>query len=593
MFDVLKRLFKFFFKGVGCLFMIIGFFAFLLVVALISLIVNITNSDFAKDTFSMPDSYSLVLNVDEIYDVKANEDFFTAFSTAGMGVSRQDVLKALKIAADDDRVKGLYAKMNDNWLGLSDTRDLCKVVSSFKQKGKSAEIYSEVIGLSGTGAASYYLASSFDKIWLQPTGDVNFVGVSLFSPFFKGLLNKLGIKNEIYALYEYKSGAESYTEEKMSEPVKKNMNSILDSVYAELIKDVSEARGISVQQMTGFVNRSPMPAEEAKAANLVDNLGYFDDFILDRGDTVSIKSYITNLKATGKWDKTIDENTVKVAVININGMIVSGSQFSSLFPEDIAAADDIAKALREAADDESVRAIVLNINSGGGSYTASDVIRHTVEDIKQKKKKPVVALLGSTAASGAYFVASAADRIIASPFTITGSVGVFGGKPVIGGLMQKLGVNVEIISKGDNAAIMGITEPFTPKQKQMFERSLQTVYADFTNKVAKSRGFTKEQTDKIARGRIFTGLQAVENGLVDSIGSWDEVLDYIADVTKTDKNDLVGVMFPKPKSNMDLLMDFLGSADLSTPSVMLNAFIRQVSVMSNANLMYDEWYVVK
>jgi len=601
MFGFLGKMIKFVFKGIGCLFMIIGFVVFMMIAGMMYLILEYMSDDFMPVTEPLPDSYALTLNVDEIYDVRNNEDLMTAFSTAGIGVAKQDVIKALEIASKDEKVKGLYAKMNDNWLGLADTVDIRKAVEKFKQEGKDTEIYSEVMGLSGTGASAYYLATSFDKIWLQPTGDFNFAGVSLESPFFKGLLDKIGVKSEIYARYEYKSGAESYTEEKMSEPVKQNMNSLLDSVYEELIKEISKAREISYEQVLEVVNEAPLTPQQALKAGLVDKTAYFDDFIKDREETVSVKKYINVLKTSGKWNEQFADVSKKsfrrfdkIAVINISGMIVSGSQLSPFFPEDIAAADDISKALREAAEDKDVKAIVLNINSGGGSYTASDVIRHTVEEVKTTKKIPVIAFMRSTAASGAYFVASAADRIIANPFTVTGSIGVFGGKPVINGLMEKLGVNVEIIKKGDNADMMTVTQPFTEKQQKSFQDSLDRVYADFTAKVAKARGLDKEQIDKVARGRIFTGAQAAENGLADEIGTWDNVLDYIAETTKTPKDDLVAVAFPKPKTNMDLLIEFLDSADISSsPVILFSALKRQMMIMNNATIVYNDGYDLK
>lgn len=589
------------FKGIGCLFMIIGFMVFVLVAAITYIVSEYVPADFMPKTAFMPDSYSLALNIDEIYDVRPDGDLITAISTAGIGISRRDVVKALKIAAKDDKIKGLYAKMNDNWLGLSDTAELRDSVQKFKQNGKNTEVYSEVLGLSGTGASSYYLASAFDKIWLQPTGDVNFAGVSLATPFFKGLLDKIGVQNEIYSLYEYKSGAESSTEDKMTPPVKENMTQLLDSVYKELIKETAAARKIPAEKMLNAVNNAPLTADDALKAGLIDKAGYFDDFIKDKGEIVSIKKYIADLKSRNKWneDACVMKNAVKycsynkVAVIDITGMIISGSQLSPFFPENIAAADDIANALREAAKDGTVKAVVLNVNSGGGSYTASDVIRNAVEEIKMSRKIPVVAFLRSTAASGAYFVASSADWIIATPFTVTGSIGVFGGKPVINGLMQKLGVNVEIISRGDNAAMMSVTEPFTEKQKQDFKKSLERVYADFTEKVAKARGFDKQQIDKVARGRVFSGVQAAENGLIDETGSWDTVMDYVSENTKIAKEDLTLTVFPKPKTNMDLLMEFLDSADLSSPMVMFSAFSRQISVMNNSSLVYDAEYNLK
>lgn len=586
MVEALKKLLKFMFKSMGCLFMVIGFIVFVITVGIIY-ILNSAVDDFIPKAVPMPDNFSLTMNVDDIYEIPAGTDVVTAFSMAGNGVSRQDVIKALRIAADDGKVDALYVKMNDNWLGLADTGEIRELIEKIKKNGKNTEIYSEVIGLSGTGASAYYLASVFDKIWLQPTGEVNFTGISLAAPFFKGLLDKIGVQNEVYSLYEYKSGAEAFTEEKMSEPVKENLNAMLDTVYGELLKEIALSRRMPFGQALMTTNEAPLSAQKALESRFVDKLGYFDEFIEKRGKTIDIKKYIAILKTQGKWYKNYADEKNKVAVINISGLIVSGSQMSQFFPEDIAAADDVAAALREAADDENVKAIVLNINSGGGSYTASDVIRHAVEKIKQENKLPVVAYLRGTAASGAYFVATAADRIVATPFTITGSIGVFGGKPVVSGLMQKLGINVETINRGDNADMMGITKPFTTKQEQEFKKTLEAVYADFTDKVAESRNLNEQQMDDVARGRIFSGIQAVENGLIDETGTWDTAMEYIANEVNVAQEDLNPVVFPKPKTSMDLLMDFLSFADLSYPTVFFDSFKRQMSVMNNGYLMYD------
>ncbi len=506
---------------------------------------------------SLPDEFILTVDLDEEFTETPQEDIFTLVSGTAVH-SLKDVTFALGYAANDPKVKSLTGRITSSRIGTAEAQEIIAKVQDFNNSGKNSVLYSETIGLDGFGTLDYYLASSFKEIWLQPTGSVNITGLFMEVPFLHSLLAKIGVSTDFYARYEYKGGAEYLASENMSPFVRQNMECMADNIYQQIISGIAKARNIPEAQVKNRINSAPLSATKALKAGLADKLAYFDELEEQTKDMpkVAIGDYIAYLKALEIPKKN------KIALIYLEGMIISGSSGYPSFGDgnSFAGAEDIIEALQSAASDKDVKAIVIRINSPGGSYTASDAIWHAIETIKEKHKIPVIASLGNTAASGGYFAALGADKIIALPASITGSIGVFGGKIVLKGLWEKLGVNWDYIQKGTNADMMSLNKPFSEAQVKAFGESLDEVYTDFTQKTAKARNLSWEQTDKAARGRVWTGEQALKIGLVDEIGGLGTAFNKAKEMSKIEEYSVQ--VYPSPKTPFELLGDFLESKNI-------------------------------
>lgn len=545
------KIFKFFAKLLFVLFALMGIFATALILLLFSFFAS-----FEPSINQIPEKFAIVLNLDQEISEKTQDDFFS-FINNSSSFSLKDISETIKSAANDPKVVSLIASLNSSRLGLAQSQELGEAIDAFNRSEKNSIVYSETIGLDGYGTNEYYLASNFKEIWLQPTGTVNITGIFMEAPFFKTLLQKIGIKTDFFARYEYKGGAEHLNQTNMSSYVKQNMDNIVQSLYNQIVDKITNARNIAKNNVINLINDAPLSAKKALLNKLVDKLAYRDE--LEEKFTnlpkISLEEYILHKK-----NKPLYKD--KIALIYINGMIVSGTTNYPPFGNDntLSGADDITEAIYQATLDKNVKAIVIRINSPGGSYTASDAIWHSLEKVKEKYKIPVVASLGNVAASGGYFVAMAADKILANPATITGSIGVFGGKINLHDLWEKIGISWDTIQKGQNADFFSFNKPFSQKQRQAFEQSLDDVYNDFTQKVAKARNLSAKEVDNVARGRIFTGEQAVNLGLVDEIGSLSTAIQKAKELAKIDNYSVV--VYPKPKNKIEQLNDFLQNKNL-------------------------------
>lgn len=566
------KLFKFISKTIIFLFALLGILTAAVIACLIVLASAIEPS-----VPSLPEKFALVLNLDEDIQENAQEDFMAFLADTSL-FSLKDANEAIKYAASDPKVDVLVGRLNSSWLGAAQVQEMHEALSAFKKAGKDSFLYSETIGMDGYGTSDYYLASGFKEIWLQPTGSVNITGLFMEAPFFNSLLQKIGVTTDFYARHEYKGGAENMTADTMSPYVRQNMESIADNLYKQIITKTAEARNIEANALEKLVNEAPLSATKALQNGLVDKLAYRDELEERIKDLpqISLDEYIL-------YQKNYVEKKNKIALIYVNGMIISGQSNYPSFGDDnaFAGADDITEAIYEAAEDKDVKAIVIRINSPGGSYTASDAIWHALETVKAKHKIPVVASLGDTAASGGYFAAIGADKIVAMPASITGSIGVFGGKVSLDGLWQKIGVSWDMVQKGQNADMMSLNKSFSPAQRKAFEESLDEVYLDFTQKVAKARKLSPEALDKAARGRVFTGEQALTVGLVDELGSLDTAIEKAKELA--DINNYSVVIYPKPKSKIELLNEFIQSKNIiSTIGYRLNTILYDTVLFSPA-----------
>jgi protease-4 len=432
----------------------------------------------------------------------------------------RDLIETVQLlwqAADDPRVVGLYVEIGDDDAGLARVQELRQAISRFRGKGKFAIGFAEELGGNGDHFADYYLAAALDQIWMQPSGGFQVMGLAVESPFLRGGLDKLGVKVEGGKRWEFKSAPDSFTETGFTAPARENLQQLIDGLYAQFIDDVARERKLPAARLRGLIDSAPFEAERARKEGLVDKLGYRTDAIDAVWQRAGSTRELVTVGDYGSDDKRPRPGGEVVALVRATGTITSDTGDGLLDDDKVANADDVVDALDQASRAKEVKAIVLRIDSPGGTYPAADAMADAVGRARSAGK-PVIVSMGDVAASGGYLAAVRADVIVAQPGTITGSIGVFGIWPVASELLDTLGVKVERLSTGPNAGMYSTFQPPTAAQKQAINRVLDVIYADFTRQVGEARKLDAARTDAAARGRIFTGADAKRVGLVDELG---------------------------------------------------------------------------
>ena len=428
-----------------------------------------------------------------------------------------DIVQALWQAAEDPRVVGLYVEIGDDSAGLARVQELRQAIARFRGKGKFTIGFAESLG-GGDHFADFYLAAALDQIWLQPSGGFAVTGLSVETPFLKGGLDKLGVHMEGGKRYEYKSAPDTFNESGMTAPARENLQQLVDGLYGQFIEDVARDRHLAPPRLRQLIDAAPFDSERAHQEGLVDRNGYRADAMNEvqrraasTQDVVAMSDYAADKSSTRPKGDV-------VALVRASGTIESSSGGGGLFDDDsVATSDDVVDALDSAAQSKDVRAIVLRIDSPGGTYPAADAMADGVARARAAGK-PVIVSMGDVAASGGYLAAVRADVIVAEPSTVTGSIGVFGMWPVASELMTMLNVKVERVGVGANAGMYSSYRTPTAAQRAAIGRELDAVYADFTRQVADARKFDAAKIDSVARGRVFTGTDAMRAGLVDELG---------------------------------------------------------------------------
>ena len=439
-----------------------------------------------------------------------------------------DVLAALRTARNDQRVKALVVKVGGKPIGLGVVQELREAVKRFRAGGKPTWAWAETFGEFSAGNVPYYLATAFETIFLQPSGDIGLTGLAVERVFLRGALDKLGVRMEVGARHEYKSAAEQLTEQGFSGPSREATERIARSVTEQLVTAVAERTAIPSDKAGELVNGGPYLADQALAAGLVDALGYRDEVYAAVRKQVGndpvllyLGRYHRSKELASRAKQLTAPRQDVVAMIQATGAIRRGRNGRSPLTGNAMGSDSITAALRAATADQRVKAIVLRVNSPGGSYVASDAIWREVVRARNAGK-PVVVSMSDVAASGGYFISMAADAILAQPGTVTGSIGVISGKPVVSDMLGKAGVTTDSIVLGEHAAMFSTSKPFTSDDWQLVDAWLDRIYADFTGKVAAGRGLSAERVHELARGRVWTGADALEHKLVDDLGGVEE-----------------------------------------------------------------------
>jgi protease-4 len=461
----------------------------------------------------------------------------------------RSITDALTRAAGDDRVTALVARVGDARLGLASLQEIRESVTAFRKAGKRTVALAETFGEFGPGNGAYYLATAFEEIYLQPSGDLGLTGISSETPFIRGALDKLGVKPRLDHRGQYKSAMNIFTETGYTKPHREASARVLESQFAQIVQGIAAGRELPEDAVRALVVKAPLTAADALDAKLVDELAYRDQvweqFRGADGELpprLSLGSYLA--RAGGPYD---DGETVAL-IYGVGSVHRGRSSWGALSTEPTMGADTVTAAFRAAVDDDDVRAILFRINSPGGSYIASDTIWREVLRAR-RLGKPVVASMGDVAGSGGYFVAMAADRIVAQPGTITGSIGVLAGKLVTTDLWNRLGVAWGQLGTGPNASMWTSTEDYTDAQWGRLEGFLDRIYADFVDKAAEGRGISRDKMLEVAQGRIWTGEDAKKIGLVDDLGGYPAALRAIREVAGIGPDaDIQLEVFPRPKS---------------------------------------------
>ncbi|CAN5343917.1 signal peptide peptidase SppA [soil metagenome] len=467
-------------------------------------------------------------------------------------------VEALHAGAEDDGVLGLVAHIGQENLSLAVAGELRTAVSAFRTSGKPAVCWTETFGEMGGGNVSYHLAAAFGEIWLQPSGDVGLTGMTAEAVFVRGALDKLGIESQIGQRHEYKSAADTFLRSTMTDPHREMATRLAESGTEIVLAAVAEGRGMTVEAVRALMDDGPLPAARALSAGLVDRIGYRADVMAalreQLGEDVSLqyaerhgKGLAGMLRSGGSSLVALPGRGSKpvVAVIHAAGPISLGRSTASPFASGPRiGSDTVGAALRAAGDDEDIKAVVLRVDSPGGSYVASDAIRREVLALRATGR-PVVASMGSVAASGGYYIAMPADEVLASPGTITGSIGVLAGKQVLTEALGKIGVTRESVSTGRYAEMFSSQRPFTDEEWQRLDTWLDRVYEDFTAKAAEDRGMDVERLRAAAKGRVWTGADALEQGLVDRMGGLQDAIGVACRRAGYEREDVTVQTMPK------------------------------------------------
>ena len=493
--------------------------------------------------------------------------------------SLRDVVDAIDRGASDDRVVGIIAKIGAPPMGMAQTQEIRDAVQRFRAHKKFAVAYAETFGEFGPGNGAYYLATAFDHIYLQPSGDVGLTGIIMESPFIKGTLSKLGVTFHGDHRYEYKNALNLFTETKYTPAHKEATTAIMNSWFSQMKDGICQARQIAPEKFQSIVDGGPYLGKEAVDAKLVDAVAYRDEVYGkiksqagDGAELLYLDKYLDRAGRPHDHGKTI------ALVFGVGGVTRGTSDYDPVQGSQNMGSDTVAGAIRAAADDKDVKAILFRVDSPGGSYVASDTIWREVVRTRQAGK-PVIVSMGNLAGSGGYFVAMAADKIVAQPGTITASIGVLGGKMLTSGLWDKIGLTWDEVHQGDNATMFTGTHDYTPAEWGRFQAWLDRVYVDFTSKVADGRKLPKEKVLEIAKGRIWSGQDAKNLGLVDELGGYDAAVKLAKKAAGVpDSDDVKIIVFPREKSLIQSLMQ-RGGADNSDREGVSQTLVRIMQEM--------------
>lgn len=543
---------------------IVGLFIFCMIAFFGIIIIGLIAGG-GEETVTVKNNSVIELDLSKVtldYAGKTNYKDFNYFEAHHNGVT--DILNAIEAAKTDDKIEGISILNNQSQLGLAQSKAVRDKLEEFKKSGKFVYAYAN-----SYSQKEYYINSVADQIYLNPMGEVDLKGLSAEIIYMKDLQEKTGVKMEVIRHGKYKSAVEPFLAQEMSPENREQMTVLLNSVWNTIVVDIAKSRKLSIAQLNAIANTLGARTPELALANkLVDKVAYEDEYHdmikaklkVDKKEKYDIVSITDYAKKAASTVEDYSKNDI-IAVIYAQGEIAGGEGDVNVIGE-----GSIKRSLQEAREDDDVKAIVLRVNSPGGSALTSELIWREIEITK--KIKPVVVSMGNYAASGGYYIAANADRIFAEPNTITGSIGVFGMLPNMNQLGKNIGINAEQVKTHENASGYSVFEPMDENFKGFVLESIEKTYATFLKRVADGRKMTTQQVDAIAQGRVWTGVDAHKLGLVDEIGGLDAAIKYAAKLGKTTSYRTEN--FPEyEKSFEDLLANFTGMAMFKTKEQLL------------------------
>jgi protease-4 len=513
---------------------------------------------------SIRDNTVLALKVSgSLPDYVPDDPFRRLFG--GQPQSLGSLLTQLRKAKVDKRITAVLLDIDGSDAGWAKAEEIRGAIEDFRTSGKPVYAYME------TGFnKDYYIATACDKIFVPPPGELFTIGLAADVMFFRGSLDKLGVYPDLYQIGKYKSAGDMFTQKEMTPAHREFINSLLDDLYGRYVEGIAKARSKTPDEVRALIDNAPYNATQARDAGLIDGAAYHDEVEKELKKRLGYKdSDELHIARAGDYRQISQESLglnkgERVAVVYAAGDIVSGNSTFGGSGQETIGSDSLVKTLNEVRDDKTIKAVVLRIDSPGGSGLASDIIWRAIESLKEKK--PVVVSMSDVAASGGYYIACNANKIVAEPSTITGSIGVVGGKPVIKGFYDWIGVSNEYVLRGNNAGMFRESEKFSDSERKKFEELIKdTYYGQFLPKVAKGRGKNVEQIDAVGQGRVWTGRQGKENGLVDEYGGLDKAIEIAKQLANIPADKGVQrVIRPQPPSFFDELMSSGGSDEEST-----------------------------
>ncbi|MEZ2415263.1 signal peptide peptidase SppA [Muriicola sp. E247] len=491
-------------------------------------------------------------------------------------VGLDDILHAIEVAKNDDKIEGISIKSQFVMAGWSQVKAIRDALRDFRESGKFVYTYADLLM-----QKDYFLASVADSVFLNPVGNLDFRGLSAEILFFKELQEKTGVKMEVVRHGKYKSAVEPFLQNEMSDENRTQIKELLESLWGSMLEDMSADRNLSIEDLNAIADslggRTP---ELAKRAGLIDETLYWDQYEAklkqamgksdDQGiNYVELSDYLKEARK-----KSIYKGSDRIAVIYAQGEILYGEGGPNYIGQGL-----INRALIRAREDDRVKAVVLRVNSPGGSALTSDLIWREV--VLTKKEKPVVVSMGDVAASGGYYIAAGADKILAEPTTITGSIGVFGTIPNISELAGDIGINAEQVETNSNATEYSLFEPMTPEFRSVITESIEATYQTFLTRVSEGRNISMERADSLAQGRVWSGAEALRIGLVDELGGLEDAIEEAANLAEISSYSIR--RYPRYKSNFEMLME-----DLSGTKTRVKEDVLKGELGSEAYNLYKE-----
>jgi protease-4 len=504
-----------------------------------------------------------------------------------LGLDLRKTLARIDKAGDDKNIAGIVLRI-DTEIGrgkLNEIRDCIKRV-----QGKGKKVYALLESAVGS---QYQLATACDEICIPESGEVLIPGIRAEFAFYKDMLEKVGIEADMLHVGDYKGAAEPYTRDSLSEPVRKNMTALIDDLYDDMLGTIAADRKLKVEEVRAAVDQGMIMAEDAKKLGLIDRIGYEDEFrdtMADEYNTSKLvfvmnyakskidadlssplgfmKLFETAFSGSGSKTSTGDS---KIALVYCVGPIMPGESVTDILGESSMGSTTICEALQQAARDKDVKAIVMRVDSPGGSALASDLIWRQTQIID----KPIVVSMGDVAGSGGYYISMGADKIYAEPGTITGSIGVVGGKMAMKGLYNWIGMDTETISRGKNSGIFSTTDKFSASERELVEKMMHTIYGQFTSKAAEGRNMKAEDLEKLAGGQVFTGRVAKRNGLIDEIGTLRDAIQCAKRLAGLDADQKYELkLLPEAKNPLEELLGASSDAEKEVQSQVVAGLIQ-------------------